>query len=110
MLKRCENRCGRIFDDGGRLGEFDCSPECRAARHAKLKRTPCSDQPAPPAAYSTSPTLAPTRRSTSEAWRELAARAADIPDSLVVDNRAAALETRRRVLSSPRPDLSPHRR
>lgn len=99
-----------MFDDGGQHQPF-CSAGCRAQGHARLRRTPCSDEPPrPPAAYSTSPTLARSRRtmSTAEAWRELSERAADIPDSLVVDGRCLALETRRRVLS--RPDLTPHRR
>jgi hypothetical protein len=100
-FKHCELRsCSRIFDDGGQPIYF-CSPTHRDEAHRQLKRLPCSDQPrTPPAAYSTSPTLAPTRRtmSTAAAWLELSERAADIPDSLAADSRVLALETRRRVL------------
>ena len=67
MLRNCENRrCGQLFDDDGRPGQFWCGPECRAARHAQLLRTPCSDEPAPaPAAWSKPPTLAPAKRATT---------------------------------------------
>jgi hypothetical protein len=65
MLERCDYRdCRRLFDSD-RVGQFFCCTEHRSAEHAALKRTPCSEEPTPPAAFSTSPTLAPRRRTVS---------------------------------------------
>lgn len=107
MFRRCENRCGRLFESQ-HPADFFCSPECRAERHAALKRTPCSEETRPPVASSTPPTLAPQTMSMSEAYLLFAERTAGLPDNL--GNSVLALETRRRVLETRRrPDLSPVR-
>jgi hypothetical protein len=97
MFQHCENRCGRIFDDGGRPGQFFCSPECRAERHAQLLRVPCSE----------AKTLAPAPRPTMsvrEAWVE---RGNVAPEPDEVDRYAEMLK--RVLLAPPRQDLSPPR-
>lgn len=83
MFTRCEYRdCRRLFDSK-RQGQFFCSAEHRSAEHAALKRRPCSDEPIPPAAFSTSPTLAPRKRTVSvrEGYQVLANQALSASES-----------------------------
>lgn len=90
MFVRCELReCSRIFDDGGQP-VFFCSPTHRDEAHRLLKRMPCSDEPTP--AFSTSPTLAPRRRTVSvgEGYQALANQALSPEESARRNDERAA--------------------
>jgi len=93
-FQHCENRsCGRLFDSE-HPGQFFCSTECRAQRHAQLLRTPCSE----------AKTLAPAPRPTTSV-REAWVQAGSLPQPDEVDRYADMLK-RAILIPAKRPDLS----